>query len=48
MPYELAYSLLMQHPDRFAGLGYAMTGNGLICVDIDKARNDTGESPPVS
>jgi len=48
MPYELAYSLLMQHPDRFAGLGYAMTGNGLICVDIDKARNETGGLTPLA
>ncbi len=48
MSYELAYSLLTRHPDRFAGLGYAMTGNGLICIDIDKARNEAGNLTPLA
>ncbi len=48
MSFSDAHARYLERPDLFDGLGYAMSGNGLICVDIDRARDTSGDFTPLA
>lgn len=48
MSFSEAHALFLRRPDLFDGLGYAMSGNRLICVDIDDARDRSGAYTPLA
>ena len=48
LSFSEAHALYLKRPDLFDGLGYAMSGNRLICVDIDEARDEHGGYTPLA
>lgn len=48
MSFADAHARYIERPDLFDGLGYAMSGNRLICVDIDRAKDASGDYTPLA
>ena len=41
-----AFATLLAHPDKLAGIGLVLNGDGLVCIDLDKCVDNDGNINP--